>query len=333
VLRYVVYRLALFIPVLFAISVVSFAIINLPPGDYVTQLAAERAWQGGELTAEQQAALRDQYGLSDPIYVRYVEWIGGIVFEGDFGRSLSHERPVVDILVERVPMTITISLASLIFIYAVSIPIGIYAATHKYSLVDYLFTLIGFIGIAIPGFLLALLLLWVFYWIFDLNMSGLFSPQYVDAPWSWGRLMDLASRVWFPVVIIGMSGTAGLIRVMRGNLLDELEKPYVIAARAKGIPEGRLLFRYPVRIAINPIVSTIGWILPALVGGEVLVSIVLNLQTTGPVLLSAVLAQDGELAASITFILSVLTVAGTLVADLLLAWLDPRIRLGEAVAT
>jgi peptide/nickel transport system permease protein len=326
---YIVRRLLLFIPVLFAISVVSFAIINLPPGDFVTQLAADRAWQGAPMAAEEEQALREQYGLADPIPVRYGRWIGDIILHGDFGRSLATNKPVSRILAERVPVTVAISLGTLLFVYAVSIPIGIYSATHKYSVFDYLFTFVGFFGLAVPGFLLALVLLWAFFTLFGLNMSGLFSSSFVGEPWSWGKLMDMLSRIWFPVIIIGIAGTAGLIRVMRGNLLDELDKPYVVAARAKGLSESRLLFGYPVRIAMNPIISTVGWILPAIVGGEVLVSIVLNLPTTGPALLNAVLAEDGEVAASIILILSVLTVFGTLVADLLLAWLDPRIRLAR----
>lgn len=327
---YIFRRLLLFIPILFAISVVSFAIVSLPPGDFVTQLASDRAWQGAPMSAEEEQALRVQYGLADPQPERYVRWIGDIVLHGDFGRSLANNKPVSQILAERVPVTIAISAGTLIFVYAVSIPIGIYSATHKYSIFDYLFTFVGFVGLAVPGFLLALVLLWVFFSLFGINMSGLFSASFVGEPWSWAKFGDMLSRIWFPVIIIGIAGTAGLIRVMRGNLLDELEKPYVVAARAKGLSEARLLFGYPVRIAMNPIISTVGWILPAIVGGEVLVSIVLNLPTTGPALLNAVLVQDGEVAASIILILSILTVFGTLIADLLLAWLDPRIRLAKA---
>jgi peptide/nickel transport system permease protein len=252
------------------------------------------------------------------------------VVEGDFGRSYRWNKPVSEVLAERVPLTVAISLFTTIFVFAVAVPIGIYSAVRKYSVFDYFFTFLGFIGLATPGFLLALVMLWLFYSLFGANMSGLFSQQFVDAPWSASKVLDLLSRIWFPMIIIGMSGTAGIIRVMRGNLLDELQKQYVITARAKGLGERPILFRYPVRIAINPIVSTIGWLLPAIVGGEVLVSIVLNLQTTGPVLLEAVTGQDLYLAASIILILSTLTVIGTLIADLLLAWLDPRIRFERA---
>jgi peptide/nickel transport system permease protein len=225
VLAYIARRLLLFIPVLFAISLVSFAIINLPPGDYVTQLATDRAWAGARMPEAEEQALREQFGLADPMLVQYWRWISGIIFEGDFGRSLSANRPVAAILAERVPLTIALSSLTLIFVYAVSIPIGIYAATHKYSAVDYLFTFLGFLGLAIPGFLLALVLLWAFYWLFGANMSGLFSSEFIDAPWGWGKFVDMMSRIWFPVIIIGMSSTAGLIRVMRGNLIYELEKP------------------------------------------------------------------------------------------------------------
>lgn len=330
-LTYIARRLVMLIPVVFAISLVSFLVIELPPGDYLTSLVAEMRAQGIELSDSEQESLKRQYALDEPVLSRYAIWMKNIIVEGDFGRSFSWNKPVSELLAERIPLTLLISLFSVFVVFLISIPVGIYSATHKYSLFDYFFTFVGFAGIAMPGFLLALVLLWVMYSLFGLNMSGLFSQDFVDAPWSISKVLDLMSRVWFPVLIIAMNGTAGLIRVMRGNLLDELGKQYVITARAKGVRESVLLLRYPVRIAINPLISTIGWILPAIVGGEVLVSIVLNLQTTGPVLLDAVIAQDVYLAASIVFILSVLTVVGTLIADLLLAWLDPRIRFGRGI--
>lgn len=327
---YIARRVLLLIPVLFAISLVSFVIIELPPGDYVSTLVAQMRQRGVELTPSERDALIRQYGLDHSVAHRYGIWLKDIVVEGDFGRSYRWNKPVSEVLAERVPLTVAISLFTTIFVFVVAVPIGIYSAVRKYSVFDYLFTFIGFIGLATPGFLLALVMLWLFYSMFGANMSGLFSQNFVDAPWSVGKILDLLSRIWFPMIIIGMSGTAGIIRVMRGNLLDELQKQYVITARAKGLGERPILFRYPVRIAINPIVSTIGWLLPAIVGGEVLVSIVLNLQTTGPVLLEAVTGQDLYLAASIILILSTLTVIGTLIADLLLAWLDPRIRFERA---
>ncbi|MEM7532381.1 MAG: ABC transporter permease [Chloroflexota bacterium] len=327
-LSYIVGRLLMLIPLLFLISIVIFAIIQLPPGDYLTTYIANLEASGVRVTEAEAEALKRQYGLGLPIYQQYFRWISNIVLEGDFGRSFSWNKPVSEILYERVPLTMGISLATTVFIFLVSIPIGIYSATHKYSFFDYFFTFIGFIGLSVPGFLLALVLMWVVFSTFDVSVGGLFSSEYIDAPWSLARVMDMLKRIWFPIVIIGMSGTAGLIRVMRGNLLDELPKQYVVTARAKGVPEQAVLYRYPVRIAVNPIISTIGWILPSIVGGEVLVSIVLNLQTTGPVLLQAVLFQDMYLAGSIALILSMLTIFGTLIADILLVWLDPRIRFG-----
>lgn len=327
-LGYIVQRLVLVIPVLLVISMVIFMIIQLPPGDYLTTYISNLEASGVRVSEDQAAALQRQYGLGLPLYQQYFRWMRNILVDGDFGRSFSWNKPVSAILIERVPLTAAISLVTTIFVFAVSIPIGIYSATHKYSLVDYIVTFIGFIGLSVPGFLLALVLMWLVYSTFGISVGGLFSSDYVDAPWSVAKVLDMLKRIWFPILIIGMSGTAGLIRVMRGNLLDELQKQYVITARAKGVPERDVLFRYPVRIAVNPIISTIGWVLPSIVGGEVLVSIVLNLQTTGPVLLQAVLFQDMYLAGSITLILSVLTVFGTLIADILLVWLDPRIRFG-----
>ncbi len=329
-LTYIIRRLVLLVPLLLAISFVIFLIIQMPAGDYVSTYVEELRVSGVEVTPDQIDNLKRRYGLEKPIYTQYATWMKNMILDGDFGRSFRWNKPVRDILLERVPLTIVVSLASTAFVFLLAIPIGIYSATHKYSPLDYLATFIGFIGLSVPGFLLALILVWVMYITFDVNMSGLFSREYVDAPWSIARVLDMLKRIWFPMIIIGMSGTAGLIRVMRANLLDELQKQYVITARAKGLPERQLLFRYPVRMALNPIVSTIGWILPAIVGGEVLVSIVLNLPTTGPVLLEAVQSQDMYLAGSITLFLSILTVIGTLVGDLLLAWLDPRIRFGKA---
>jgi len=307
---------------------VIFVIIQLPPGDYLSAYITRLEASGVNVTEEQAAALKRQYGLDLPFFGQYMRWISNILLKGDFGRSFNWDKPVSEILVERIPLTMAVSLATTVFIFMVSIPIGIYSATHKYSVLDYVFTFVGFIGLSVPGFLLALVLMWGIYLTFGISVAGLFSREYAGAPWSIGKVIDLLSRIWFPMLIIGMSGTASLIRVMRGNLLDELQKQYVITARAKGVPEQAVLFRYPVRIAINPIISTIGWILPSIVGGEVLVSIVLNLQTTGPVLLQAVIFQDMYLAGSIILILSVLTVVGTLIADILLVWLDPRIRYG-----
>jgi peptide/nickel transport system permease protein len=327
-LTYIVRRILLLIPVIFIISIVVFVIIQLPPGDYLTTYINNLKANGIEVTESQAAALKAQYGLDQPESKQYYLWMKNMLLYGDFGRSLQWNKPVKTILLERIPLTMGVSLATTFFVFLVAIPIGIYSATHKYSAFDYAFTFIGFIGLSVPGFLLALVAMWLIYSLTGATVSGLFSAQWADAPWSLGKLLNLLSRIWFPMIIIGMSGTAGLIRVMRGNLLDELQKQYVVTARAKGLPEREVLFRYPVRIAVNPIISTIGWILPSIVGGEVLVSIVLNLQTTGPVLLQAVRYQDMYLAGSITLILSILTIIGTLIGDILLVWLDPRIRFG-----
>ncbi len=326
---YITRRLIFLIPMLFAISIVVFLIIQLPPGDFMSTYIANLEASGMAVSDESAMALRRQYGLDRPITVQYFYWIRNIVTKGDWGRSFSWNKPVADILVERVPLTVAVSLTSTIFVFAVAIPIGIFSATHQYSLFDYFFTFLGFIGISIPPFMLALILMWGVFTLFNWSVGGLFSPEYIDAPWSTARVLDLMKRIWFPVILIGLSGTAGLMRVMRGNLLDELRKQYVVTARAKGIPEMRVLFYYPVKMAINPVISTIGFILPGIVAGEVLVSIVLNLQTTGPVLFNALLAQDMYLAGSITLILALLVIFGNLIADLLLVWVDPRIRFGN----
>lgn len=327
---YIARRILLLIPVIVVISVVSFVVIQLPPGDYLTTYIENLRTSGIEVSESQVESMKRMYGLDQPQVVQYYLWMRNMLVYGDFGRSFQWNKPVKTILLERIPLTMGVSLATTLFVFAVSIPIGIYSATHKYSIFDYFFTFMGFFGLSVPGFLLALVLMWLIYNLTGATVSGLFSAEYADAPWSLGRLLDLVKRIWFPMFVIGISSTAGLIRVMRGNLLDELQKQYVVTARAKGLPERRLLLRYPVRIAVNPIISTIGWILPSIVGGEVLVSIVLNLQTTGPVLLLAVRFQDMYLAGSITLILSVLTILGTLIADILLLWVDPRIRFGEA---
>jgi peptide/nickel transport system permease protein len=284
--------------------------------------------QGFEIREEEIANLKRLYGLDKPMYVQYFIWMKNLL-SGNLGTSLQWNKPVKEILKQRLPLTILVSLLTTIFVWSVSIPIGIYSAIHQYSLFNYIFTFIGFIGLSVPGFLLALIFLWFFFSRFGIAMTGLFSPEFINAPWSIARVIDMLKHLWFPVIIIGMSGTAGLIRTMRGNLLDELRKQYVITARAKGVPERKLIFKYPVRMAINPLISTIGWMLPGIVSGETLVSIVLNIQTIGPLLLGAVMSQDMYLAGSITMILSFLTMIGTLISDILLAWVDPRIRYGR----
>jgi peptide/nickel transport system permease protein len=325
-LGFIAKRLLVMIPTLFAISLVAFFIIQLPPGDFVDTMIAEMRAQGEDISGPAMEALRARYGFDQPVYVQYWNWISGIIFEGDFGRSFEWRQPVGDLIWERVALTFLLSIITLIFIWIVSIPIGIYSAVKKYSVGDYFATLLGFLGLAIPNFLMALALLYGAFRLFGVNLSGLFSPEYADAPWSLEKVLDLATHIWLPVLVLGTSGTAALIRVMRANLLDELYKPYVVTARAKGLSEFRLLMKYPVRVALNPFISTLGWILPELVSGATITAVVLNLPLTGPMLLSSLLSQDMYLAGSFILLLSALTVLGTLISDILLALLDPRIR-------
>jgi peptide/nickel transport system permease protein len=327
-LNYIGYRLLQLIPLLFAISIIVFFIIQLPPGDFLETYIQQLELSGTEVDQGTILSLQQQYGLDQSFIMQYLIWMKNILLEGDLGRSFQWNQPVTEVLGERLMLTMVISIISLIFVWIVAIPIGIYSATHQYSVLDYVFTFIGFIGLAVPGFLIALVVLYIVFVNTGVSLSGLFSPEYVDAPWSIAKVADMLPRLVLPVVIIGMSGTAGLIRVMRGMLLDELSKQYVITARAKGVEGTKLLFKYPVRMALNPLISTIGWTLPALISGEAIVSIVMNLPTTGPILLRALMFQDMYLAGSFLLIVSVMTVIGTLLSDILLAWLDPRIRFG-----
>lgn len=326
-LQYIIKRILYMIPTLLVISMVSFIIIQLPPGDYLDTLIATMASQGEDVNYEAMRALEDRYGLGQPIYVQYYKWISNIILRGDFGQSFTWNKAVSEIIWDRLLLTFVLSLASLLFVWVVAFPVGIYSAVKQYSVGDYIATFLGFIGLATPNFMIALILMYIAFKVFNQSVGGLFSPEYIDAAWSWARVGDLLAHLWIPVIIIGTAGTAGLIRIMRANLLDELKKPYVTTARAKGVSETRLLFKYPVRTALNPFVSTVGWVLPELVSGEAIVAIVLSLPTTGPILLRALLQQDMYLAGSFIMMLSTLTVVGTLVSDLLLAWLDPRIRL------
>ena len=330
-LDYIVRRTLQIIPLIVIISVLSFVIIELPPGDFVTMRIIELEQTGTRVDDDEIARLTEQYGLDKTLVERYALWAWNIIRRGNLGRSFQWEQPVTQVIGERIALTMSISLLTLIFIWIVAIPIGIYAATHQYSLGDYVFTFFGFIGISVPGFLLALVVMYVAFTQLGISVTGLFSPEFADAPWSIAKLLDMLPRLWVPVLVIGLTGTASLIRVMRSMLLDELRKQYVVTARAKGVAERTLLFKYPVRIAINPLISTIGWLLPFIVSGEALVSIVLNLPTTGPVLLRALLFQDMYLAGSLVMILSVLTVIGTLISDVMLAWADPRIRYQAAI--
>jgi len=312
-------------PTLLVISIISFGIIQLPPGDYLTSYVAALAETGEPVDQATVEALRARYALDEPFVVQYGKWLWGLV-HGDMGMSFEWNRPVTTLIGERILLTSLISVAALLMTWAIAIPIGVFSAVKQYSLADYVFTLVGFIGLATPPFLLALVLMYVSYAVFGVSPGGLFSPEYQNAPWSWARMTDLLAHLWVPVIIVGLSGTAGMIRVMRGNLLDELRKQYVLTARAKGVPRVRLLLKYPVRVAINPMISTIGYLLPAIISGATIVSVVLGLPTTGPMLLRALMNQDMYLAGSFVMLLATLTVVGTLISDLLLLVLDPRIR-------
>lgn len=325
-LQFILKRLLYMIPTLITISMLSFAIINLPPGDFVDQLVARRRQAGEQVTPEEERGLREIYGLDQPLPVQYVNWIGGIILRGDFGLSLREQRPVRDVIGERLTLTILLSLSSLLFIWTVAIPVGIYSAVRQYSLGDYVFTFIGFVGLAIPNFLFALVLLYFSFRYLDQSVGGLLSPEYLNAPWNVPKILDLLSHLWIPMVVLAAAGTASLVRTLRANLLDEIRRPYVTTARTKGMPETRLLVKYPLRHALNPFVSGLNDVFVGLVSGETIVAIVLSLQTIGPVLFDALRGQDMYLAGTLLMLISVLAVFGTLLSDILLAWLDPRIR-------
>ncbi len=324
-LSYVIRRFLYMFVTLLLVSVVAFVIIQLPPGNYLTSVIENLRASGMQIDEEGVRLLERQYGLDLPIYAQYFKWMWNLL-HGNFGMSFTWNAPVIQVLAERLALTMVISFTTMLFVYAVAIPIGIYSATHQYSAADYSLTVIGFAGMATPNFLFALVLMYVFYKYFGLSAGGLFSPEYQLAPWSIAKVIDMLKHFPIPIIVIGTAGTAGLIRVMRSCLLDELRKQYVITARTKGVPELRLLFKYPIRIAINPMVSTIGGILPSLVSGATIVSIVLSLPTNGPILLMALMAQDMYLAGSSLMLLTGLAVIGTLVSDICLVLVDPRIR-------
>jgi peptide/nickel transport system permease protein len=328
-LGFILRRVLYMFVVLIAVSVVSFVTIELPPGDYMTSYIVRlKQTGGGTITDDQIASLRKQYGLDLPVYRRYLKWMWNML-HGDLGQSFQFGEPVWDLVLERLPITVLVSLSTLIFSYVVAIPTGIYSAVNQYSVGDYVLTALGFVGVAMPNFLLALIVMFGLNRFFGLSIGGLFSPQYATADWSWGKLFDLLKHLPAPILVIGLSNLAWLIRIMRGTLLDELNRPYVTVARAKGLRESRLLWKYPVRIAVNPIISTIGYSLPAIFSGSTIVSIVLNIPTIGPLLFTALVSQDSYLAGSCVFVLSALTVVGTLISDILLAYVDPRIRLEQ----
>jgi len=307
-------------------SVVAFGVITLPPGDYMTSYIQQLKSAGTDVSIEQEIALRRQYGLDYPLPVQYYKWVSQLL-RGNMGRSFQWGKQVNEVLRDRIAPTVLIALTTMIITYAIAIPIGIYSAVRQYSVFDYFFTVVGFAGVSVPQFLLALVLMVFAYRSFNVTIGGLYSDQFVDAPWTAAKVMDLARHLPVPLLVISLSGTAYLIRVMRAMLLDELPKAYVHTARAKGLAETRLLIKYPIRVALNPIASTLGWALPALFSGQVIVSVVLNLPTIGPVLFQSLMTEDMFLASSAIFISTALTLVGTLLSDILLAWLDPRIRL------
>ncbi|MBM3470098.1 MAG: ABC transporter permease [Armatimonadetes bacterium] len=325
-LRVVVQRLLLLPALLLVFSILVFLLVQAPPGDFLTSYVSMLAATGSSVDLAQVEALKRQFGLDQPIYIQYVRWMESLL-KGDLGLSLEYQRPNRELIGELLLLTVLLALISFVFTWLVAIPAGIYSATHPRSFLDYALAVLNYVGVATPNFLLALVLMWLAFSHFGISITGLFSPEYVQAPWSLARFGDLLKHIWLPVIILGIAGTARLTRIMRANLLDELNKPYVVTARAKGLSEWRLVLKYPVRIALNPLVSTIGWYLPQLFSGSLIVATVMNLPNIGPLLLRALISQDMYLAGSILLIYCFLTIVGTLISDVLLAWADPRIRM------
>ena len=326
-LAFIVQRILLMIPMLVAISILSFVIIQLPPGDFLTSYVAQLRQEGDEVDEAELESLRQRYGLGQPVYVQYFKWIYGVLWKGDWGQSFEWQKPVGELIWERLGLTMALSLGALLVGWFIAMPVGVYSATHQYSWLDYLMTTFSFIALGTPGFLLALIILFMAQSLLGMNVGGLFSDEYVLEPWNWPKIVDMLKHIWVPMLIVAVNGTAGNIRITRANLLDELNKPYVETARAKGVKESTLIWKYPVRVALNPFFSTVGWSLASLVSGTTLVAMVLSLQTTGPMLLRSLTSQDMYLVGSFLFLLSALTVVGTLLSDILLAIVDPRIRL------
>ena len=326
--NYIIRRLMAGILTIWAASIISFVVIQLPPGDYVTAYIANLQATGTVLSTEEAQSLRIQYGLDQPIYVQYLKW-AGLMMQGNYGMAMEYNRPVREVIGDRMTTTIIVSVAAIILIWALALPIGIYSAVRQYSLGDYFFTFLGFIGIAVPNFMLALIVLYASFKYFNVqNIGGLFSPEFLQQGWSWAKIWDMAKHLPLPAFILGLAGMAEVVRIMRANLLDELRKPYVVTAQAKGLSRNRVILKYPVRAAMNPFASTIGYLFPFVVSGSIIVSLVLSLPTVGPLLFKALIAQDLFLAGTILLLLSILTVIGTFVSDLILMWIDPRIRHG-----
>ncbi|MDH4249106.1 MAG: ABC transporter permease [Deltaproteobacteria bacterium] len=328
-LRFTLKRLLILPLLMLFFSAIAFVLIEAPPGDFVTSYVAELASSGSSMDQLQIDALRELYGLNRPIYVQYFKWVTRIL-QGDLGFSLDFQKPISELIGQRLLLTVILGFSTVIFTFAMAIPIGIISATRQYTFVDYFFTVINYFGVATPSFMTALVLMWLAFSRLGITITGLFSPEFADAPWSFDRVIDLAKHIWLPMVILGLDGTARLARILRANLLDELNKPYVEMARAKGMSELRLVIKYPVRLAINPLVSSLGWYLPLIFSGSLIVATVLNLPTIGPLLLRSLVSQDMFLAGTIVLSYFGLAVLGTLLSDILLAWLDPRIRMGES---
>lgn len=325
-LRIVLHRIVLLPVLLLVFSIAVFALVQAPPGDFLTSYLSMLASSGSSVDQAQVDALRRQFGLDQPFYIQYVRWMQNLL-RGDLGLSLEYQLPNLDLISDYLVPTVLLALLSFVFTWLMAIPAGIYSATHPRSALDYVVTVLNYVGVATPNFMLALILMWFAFARFGISVTGLFSPDYLQAPWSLARLADLLTHIWLPMIILGIAGTARLTRIMRANLLDELQKPYVITARAKGLSEWRLVLKYPVRVAINPLLSTIGWYLPQLFSGSLIVATVMNLPNIGPLLLHALISRDMYLAGAILLIYLFLTVIGTLVSDILLAWADPRIRM------
>jgi peptide/nickel transport system permease protein len=324
-IAFITRRLLLGLVTTWLISVLSFAIIQLPPGDFVDAYVAQLASSGSVVSAEEARSLRELYGLGQPFYIQYGKWIARVVV-GDFGESMEWRRPVIEVIGDRIWLTLALSFAALIVTWVLALPIGIYSAVRQYSVADYVFTFIGFIGIAVPNFLLALVIMYFAFTLLGASVGGLFSAEMTLAPWGWPKFIDLLKHLPMPAVILALAGTAQLVRIMRANLLDELRKPYVVTARAKGLSETRTVLKYPVRAALNPFASNLAYQFPQLISGGIIISIVLGLPTVGPLLVKSLVAKDMFLAGTIVLLLGVLTVIGTFISDLVLMWVEPRLR-------
>ena len=325
--KYLLKKFAGMIIMLFIVSIVTFILIQLPPGDYLSTYMAQLSASGEEVSIEVIEAMREQYGLDKSKIEQYFVWMGNILLRGDFGISFNWKMPVVDLLGSRMLITVVLSVLTLIFTYVTSILTGIYSAVKQYSVLDYVFTIVAFIGMSAPNFILTLIMVYGVYSLTGSTMTGLFSPEFVDAPWSLARFWDMMKHFPMPVVLCGVSGMASTFRITRGCMLDELDKTYVTAARARGVAEGKILLKYPTWLTLNPVVSTIGWVLPGIISGGTIVAIILNLPTVAPILLEALKTQDMYLAGAIVMFLSALTILGMFISDVMLMFIDPRIRI------